>query len=277
MGIRFTREKDAGESGRRKFIISLSPAGMAGLGAICLLSFIWVFVFGLLVGRGFQPEEAIPELKRFMPTADSRTGSNASTASPAPSPEANATAGIIKPEDLKFYDHLKTEAAPSPKRAPVPQPKPTTVTQTQQPVQIVEQIPSSAAQPSVSALQPQKQPRQANAVPPTAPVQDSVSSLADQITAGAKENKGGADDATVYNYVYQVAAFRERGAAESLKSRIEASGLKARIESIASNDATWYRIQVLFQGTPEDTRRMKDALLPLGISKPLLKDKQLAR
>lgn len=273
MGIRFTREKDAGESGRRKFIITLSPAGMAGLGAVCLFSFVWVFVFGLLVGRGFQPEEAIPELKRFMPTAGPRTESNASMAALSSVSETNATGGIIKPEELKFYDQLKTEAAPAPKRTPVPQPKPATVAQAQPPARIVEQI-QPAPQPSATPPLPPKLAKQVAAVPPSAPVNDSVSSLAEQITAGAKGNNDGAEDSTVYNYVYQVAAFRERGAAESLKSRIEAAGLKARIESIASNDATWYRIQVLFQGTPEDTRRMKDALLPLGISKPLLKDKQ---
>lgn len=227
MGIRFSRDKEAGETGRRQIHVTASPAACIGLVVVMLLCFVWVFVFGLIVGRGYQPEEAVPELRQFMPSANRTDARNATGTSPTAEPVPHE-AKVIKAEDLTFYDRLKKDPAPA--SAPVPS--------------------SPAATRPPSAKSP--------VTTPEAP------SLVERTNSS---------NGAVFNYVYQVAASKDKAAAEALAQRIMDKGLRTRIESAQSSGTTWYRIQVLFRGTPEDTREMKEILQQLGIARPLLKSK----
>ncbi|UZP67802.1 SPOR domain-containing protein [Desulfovibrio mangrovi] len=112
MGISFSKEKEAGESGKRKIIITASPAACSGLAVVSLLCFVWVFVFGLIVGRGYQPEEALPKLKQIMPAPRPEAAASSAPAI-ATSEEAKPSQQVIKPEDLAFYDQLKKDPAPA--------------------------------------------------------------------------------------------------------------------------------------------------------------------
>ena len=81
----------------------------------------------------------------------------------------------------------------------------------------------------------------------------------------------------VFDYIYQVASFRQMDMAEDLSKRIAASGLKTRIESADAKGSTWHRVQVLYHGTPASTDEMKAVLAKFGIDKPLLKKKTAAQ
>jgi cell division protein FtsN len=234
MGISFSKEKEAGATGKRKITITASPAACTGLAVVSLLCFVWVFVFGLIVGRGYQPEEAVPELKQFMPTARQNGSVQPSAAGQQDTPVAQQ---VIKAEELGFFEQLKKDPAPAAR--PVKQAAP--------------------ARPATPPAKPVVKP----AVEPAKPA----------VQATAVETASDSGKGEVFNYVYQVAASQDLDAAVRLKARIEASGLKSRIESARSNGATWHRVQVLFRGTPEDTRDLKSTLQSMGISKPMLKEK----
>jgi DedD protein len=77
----------------------------------------------------------------------------------------------------------------------------------------------------------------------------------------------------VYDYVYQVAAFRKVEMAEELGKKLEAAGLTTNITAGDAKGSTWYRVQVLHSGTPASTDRMREILAGFGIQKPLLKKK----
>lgn len=112
---------DAKLSGR-KYTISLSFAGLVTSGIIMIIAIGWIFAFGVIVGRGYNPEKKLPELAKLLPP-------------PEGAQDAPKTAqGILKPEELTFMTDLKrTGAAPAavakadvkPASAqPVPSPQP---------------------------------------------------------------------------------------------------------------------------------------------------------
>ena len=77
----------------------------------------------------------------------------------------------------------------------------------------------------------------------------------------------------IYDYVYQVAAFRKVEMAEELGKKLEAAGLNTSITAGDAKGSTWYRLQVLHSGTPASTEQMREILSRFGINKPLLKKK----
>lgn len=77
----------------------------------------------------------------------------------------------------------------------------------------------------------------------------------------------------VYDYTYQVASFRDQKAAEGLKDKLAAAGLRMAVQSGDVKGKTWYRVNVLHHGTPASTGAMKAVLAQHGIAKPLLKKK----
>lgn len=119
-----TRKNDSKESGKepKRYTVSFSLAGVISLCVLTLVALSWIFILGVLVGRGYKPEKAVPELERIMPQPQEQ-------AQPEP-PK------VLKPEELEFYSDLsgkqpEKEQAPekkqavrtAPKKAPAPAPK----------------------------------------------------------------------------------------------------------------------------------------------------------
>lgn len=151
MGISFSKEKEAGESGKRKIIITASPAACSGLAVVSLLCFVWVFVFGLIVGRGYQPEEALPKLKQIMPAPRPEAAASSASAV-ATSEETKPSQQVIKPEDLAFYDQLKKDPAPARASKPAPA-KPVASAAQAKPVATPAKVESPVAPPKSEAKQ----------------------------------------------------------------------------------------------------------------------------
>jgi cell division septation protein DedD len=87
-----------------------------------------------------------------------------------------------------------------------------------------------------------------------------------------KEDKPDPDNQR-YDYAYQIASFPDLGQAKDFLKRVKAKGLKADIESGDTGGKAWHRVVVFFQGTPTDTRGLKDKLNALGATKPLMRSK----
>ena len=117
--------QDKGKAAPRKYTVQLTRTGIACVTTGITLALVWVFIFGVLVGRGYHPENSVPELARIIPGPASAPTADAGAANqPAPS------AKIISAEELQFPKTLKEEAAPTaspkptpPATAPVPAPK----------------------------------------------------------------------------------------------------------------------------------------------------------
>lgn len=213
----------------RKVTITLSLP--KALFSVCFSLFIlvWVFIFGVMLGRGHNPEEVVPNLAKVMP----------SPTSPVPAPATDPMNEVLLPQDLKYHDTLKTAERPRPapqSTSPAPEPP----------------APAKPQKPTTPAAKPQPAPAK--------PV----------VTAPRDE------DQAVYNYLYQVAAFTNSAAAQTMQKKLQAGGLSARIGESKSGGTTWYRIMVSFKGKPEDTRALRTKLASHGISDIILRGKSPA-
>jgi len=105
------KARDDGNGQPRRLPFNLSAGGLATVAVIAAAALAWAFVLGVLVGRGYKPEDAVPELARIMP----RPEANATAPAPAPAPPE-----VLRAEELEFYDDLHRkpgEAAPVKPRA----------------------------------------------------------------------------------------------------------------------------------------------------------------
>ena len=214
----------------KKITITLSLP-KAVFGAFFLLFvLIWVFIFGVMLGRGHNPEDVVPELAKVMPAPSA----------PAAAQPDEPIDEVLKPQDLKYHDTLKAKD-PAPAVRPAEPPR---------------QAPQQPAPPAAPKPAPQTAaPKPAPAAPPAPAV--------------TRES----EDQTVYNYVYQVAAFNNSAAAQAMQKKLQDGGLSVKTAQSESRGTTWYRILVSFKGKPEDTRSLRAKLAPYGISTIILRGK----
>ncbi|MEG2139695.1 MAG: SPOR domain-containing protein [Bilophila sp.] len=118
------RSSASGDSGDRrlsgrKYTLSLSFSGLITSGIIMIIAVGWVFAFGVIVGRGYNPEKKLPELASLLPP-------------PKGEVVEEPQHPILKAEELTFMKDLKqpgtttakVEAKPA---APVASAAPATV------------------------------------------------------------------------------------------------------------------------------------------------------
>ena len=86
------------DGGPRKFSFELTMSGLVSLGIVLVLGISWVFILGILVGRGYKPEEAVPELAKIMPSAE--TPASLDSAEPPT---------VLRPEELRFMEDLQNK------------------------------------------------------------------------------------------------------------------------------------------------------------------------
>ena len=58
--------------GPRKFTFEISMSGVVSVGIVVVLGMCWVFILGILVGRGYKPETAVPQIAQMMPTTEAK-------------------------------------------------------------------------------------------------------------------------------------------------------------------------------------------------------------
>jgi cell division protein FtsN len=80
-------------------------------------------------------------------------------------------------------------------------------------------------------------------------------------------------DTQRYDYAYQAATFPDAEQAKAFLKRVKGLNLKADIESGETNGKPWHRVVVFFQGTPMDTRALKEKLGGLGAQKLVMRSK----
>lgn len=88
-----------------------------------------------------------------------------------------------------------------------------------------------------------------------------------------KDEKPADPDTKRYDYAYQAASFPDMEQAKGFLKRVKGLGLKADIESGETGGKAWHRVVVFFQGTPTDTRGLKEKLASLGANKLVMRSK----
>ncbi|MFW6324372.1 MAG: SPOR domain-containing protein [Desulfovibrionales bacterium] len=117
-----------GKKKGKKYRFEFSFSGLVSLFVFSVLIMVWMFILGVLVGRGYRPEVIIPQLAGILPHAEEKAEP------PVPgAPDESGQVKPLKPEELTFLESLKknepTEEQPprvvsEPKKAAPPKIEP---------------------------------------------------------------------------------------------------------------------------------------------------------
>ncbi len=117
MTLNIRSEKNA--AGQRRVVFEVAFGKFLFLCVLLLVGFGWIFTFGLLVGRGFMPEERLPALAEIMPGKQTSKQPLSSD-----EPPKSDTQDVIKTEDLALLRALRAKDSSPPPRVSTPPKKP---------------------------------------------------------------------------------------------------------------------------------------------------------
>jgi Sporulation related domain. len=251
------RIKDPNASGRQ-YSFNLTFGGMAVLLTAFTLALTLFFILGVLVGRGHRPEAAVPVVANMMPREP--------MARPAATPE------VLKPEELTYADQLVKRGDGQGAGRTLDKGEPAKA-EASKPETKSEAKPEAKKDAKAEAKKEDKRDEK-KAVEKLADQKTSDKKTSDMKAADKKPAEKKPDpDSQRYDYAYQVATFPDAEAAKAYLKRVKAMGLKGDIETGTANGKSWHRVVVFFQGTPTDTRGLKEKLGTLGAQKLVMRSK----
>jgi cell division protein FtsN len=89
------------KKGSKTYTFKLTLSGLCSLSLLTIIVMVWIFIFGVLVGRGYQPESFFPQLARIIPGSSEKHASETSK---------KGQDEILKAEELGFYEELESVA-----------------------------------------------------------------------------------------------------------------------------------------------------------------------
>lgn len=224
---RFNVSQDKG--GPKRFSFEISMSGVISVGIVVVLGMCWVFILGILVGRGYKPEAAVPQIAQMMPTTEVKQPEG-TTASAPPT--------VLKPEELQFMEGLREKDGE------------VVTDSTQKSSADGKKAAEAKATPMGTAAAPMAIPPRpaagAAAIPPappkTAPAPTPKASVEPK-TPFAKKESGR------YSATYQVASFPSKEQAETMVKDLSRKGVTASVQEGTSKNRTVFRVKVQLKGT----------------------------
>jgi len=276
------------DGGPRRFTFELPMSGIISIVVVAVLGITWVFILGVLVGRGYKPENAVPELAQIMPTAEA-------PAQPVQTEEPT----VLKPEELQFMENLQgkakegdmivvesTQAQPgdaAPKQAPSSgsgvegydlDKAQAPAVQTAEPVrQLAEsdmktKKESSEAKPATKTEPKAKTaPKTVAAEPVEIAAQESPKPASKPVEVKSEGTSGGAR----FTATYQIASFYKKDQADTMIQKLTKNGLTPSIREAEANGKRVYRIILTVTGTDQE---LSDAIRKTGEKGPMLLKKK---
>ena len=255
--LNVSRDKD----GPRKFSFELGLSGVISVGIVVVLGMCWVFILGILVGRGYRPESAVPQIAEMMPVTEAR-GPNAGE--PAEPPK------VLKPEELQFMEDAQgkdgevvadsTQKASDPKKAPKGR-------------DLTDLHPVPAA-PAATALAARPVPQPSHGAPKPAPSVPGKPAPTETARPAAKADPKSPfekKDTARFTATYQVASFPGREQADTLVKQLAKKGITASINEAKSKKNKVFRVNIQLKGSEAD---IADALKRTGEKGPILLGKK---
>lgn len=269
-----SREKD----GPRRFSFEVGMSGIISVGIVVVLGMCWVFILGILVGRGYRPEAAVPQIAQMMPTTEAASPGNT---------EPSAPPSVLKPEELQFMDDLQgkegevvadstQKGSADGKKGPhglkshdLADARPVPMGS----AMVSPSVPATRATPQPQAATASGQPK-AEARPaspaPKAPAAKAAEEPARPSNAKV-EPKAPFEKTTRYAATYQVASFPAKDQADSLVKQLAKKGITASIHEAKSNKSVVFRVNIKLKGTEAD---IAEGLKKTGEKGPILLGKK---
>lgn len=194
------------------------------------------YLWGVMAGRHYAQEARLPAVV----AAEPELGQD--------SVQMPEDGKILKPQELEFANVLRGE-----KPKPHIQEKP-------KEGQAQEQPGAQRAKPEESSAE-------------EAPGSVSPAAKTDDSSANADVNmKTAQDDGQIYDYVYQLAAFRDEQSADNLRERLEGHGLRTRLERRGKA----FIVLAVLRGSAVRAGEIKEIAKQLRLGEPLLRSKRMA-
>jgi DedD protein len=194
-------------STKKSFRLELSKMAVVGWGVGLLLALFWMFLLGLLVGKGLTPANInLAEIKRRMVAEGLWPGSG----KPAPEPEKPRVAeDKIPVKDLGFYEAL-----------------------------------AKKKQARLTAPPPEKVPEQKPVVTPRAPVSTVLAPPPAQPPPQPEKVSPGPEISSAARYTVQVASFRDEASAQKFAASLKDVKSPVTVHAVdLPGKGRWYRVQ----------------------------------
>jgi len=267
---RFNISRDT-KNGPRKFSLEMTMSGVISLAVVVLLGMCWVFILGILLGRGYRPENAVPQLAQMMPTTE---------ANKLPNETPGSEPKVLKPEDLTFMEDDQSKdgevVADSTQKAPADAKKSPEQASSLKSHDLTDaratppaSSPQAAAVPArPSQPQPAVKPAPVKTPPPSRPAAAEPARV--KPTAEPKspfEKRSGER----YRATYQVASFPSKEQANIMAKRLGDKGFKATVHEAKSSNRSVFRVNIQIRGSEAD---LAAELKKTGEKGPILLDKK---
>lgn len=225
--------------GPRKFSFEMSMSGLISVGIVVVLGMCWVFILGILVGRGYRPEAAVPQIAQMMPTTETAQPGGAAPAEPPK---------VLKPEELQFMEGLQgkdgTVVTDSTQKSPADGKKTTGPQGHDLPDAKVAPMGAATAATSIPAPPP---------VPPAARVVPPAPTRIKAEPAKAKaERAADKKETSRFTASYQVASFKTKEQADNMIKELSRKGLSASIREGSAGNRKLFRVDVRLKGTESE-------------------------
>ena len=251
---RFNVSQDKG--GPKKFSIEISMSGVISVGIVVVLGMCWVFILGILVGRGYKPETAVPQIAQMMPTTEPKQPEGTAPGAPPT---------VLKPEELQFMEDLHDNksgevVADSTQKSSADGKKPAEARATPM---------GSAQAPMAIPARPAPVPAAANAVAP-APAKQAAPAPKAKAAVEPKTPFEKKETGT-FAATYQVASFPSKEQADTMVKNLSRKGFSASIQEASAGSRKVFRVKVQFKGTEAE---IADGLRRTGEKGPILLGKK---
>lgn len=267
--LRKSFQKSAASGGKpRRFTFSLSGVAVAALGMVLAAAVGWAFFMGFMVGRGQNPEKSVEQMTGML--GDEQAQPAAPVPPTAPAAPGAQSAPTAQPERAE-----QPEQAGSAAEVPASPADAAHATQAQQSPQAAPQeesaFPFSRPQGAGLAawgISPATPAPGAPAAPSTPPQSQRADPRQAQRASAAQPKAAQAEP--LFDYSFQVAAFKDKADADKLRARLESKGLRSRQQK----SGKVLLVLVNLRGTELDAANLREELQRMKLGKPLLASKK---
>ena len=267
---------------RKRFFVELSRTQLLITIAAALFILSWVFILGIIVGRGIVADTITNAMKSQIAKLQQEKKALMDKYMPSEKPAAVPQGDILKPQ-LDFYDQLGKKnqehvvmTAPKP-TPPPPQTGAATVmtapaaekqaepglsrTPASAPAPVTTPTQASTPTPTPAPVRVPASPAPVMETPTTAKTTEPVAGKAPALPPAAKVKKEPASTAaeTVGAFILQIGSYHEESSAQSVAQRLSSKGYQPKVSSkdIPEKGGKWFRVRI----GPFKTRTEADQVL----------------
>ncbi len=226
-----------GQDGKPPSSLSLRLSSVITFIFLSTAAIVIAYIWGVMVGRsGGVPEYAKNEIVRNETKKEIDT------------PAKNSTQAILAPQDLDYARVLRNEKARE---------------------RIKQSTPGKA--------ESEKNPTTENAIASTAQATEKPAEILDKKSGDTDlkptaETTAQNNTAGMFDYVFQLGAFKDEDTVDALRQKLEGRGLRTRMQ----RDGKLFLVFVLLRGTPERAEEVPSIAKDLRLGEPIVRSKKAA-